>query len=1255
MNNSDPKVLFDLRLNQLLRRVQVRLLTHGALRFLAAGLSASLAVVWVLGGPGEPGVYIGTGIGLTLAAGLLLLLWRFLLRPWRRLRRCRDLVRFVEERGSFANLLISAEEASRIPERWHSGDAIARELKRRLYERAVRILELLTPALVYPVSHRLVTGLALVLTLAVGSGLFIAVPGEMSRGLSRLVDPIPERTAVRTGGLYGATGPDFVVAGEDYEIAALDFAGGLEATVCEIRSGNGAWRSVPVRMEWIYPEQIGAPAPGRRWLGGIEAVHEDFSWRFRRGSLVTDEREVGVRHHPLLTRLGARVQPPAYMDLPAQDLARLPSWIEVPTGSTLLIEAEANHSLIRGQVVTSVGEPLTLAVNGSRGEARWDVHQAQSFQVELVNEYGLKNQSPVRYEVAVADDLAPVVRLERPDDDGVLPIDGELVLRVEATDDFGLDELALLVRVVSDTGATIGRGSGRGSDPETVPEDGWQGGVFWPSTVAAGSAEADPWTTHGTGNGAFRVRSRSVGTADPGLGVRLELEVLAGALDLVAGDALELVVQARDNRRPGPAGTTRSRVLRLVLPSAADVLTEQALAAEEQKSDLEEMRRRGRELGADLDRLNRELMKNPLPDWARQQEMEAALQRQKAFQEELSRVAEGISQELDRLAENQLTSPELLDKADEVSSLLEKSFSDQLQDLLRKMEESDSRATPEEVARAVQEVARDQKEMARRLDAALAMLERMSQEQELEGLTALLEQVMRKQQELAELSRKEAEQAADPNGEKSEAGDQGEQADPNDPSDSADSSDSPDSSEPSQQAEKSDQAENTPQPSPEELARRQEALARELDDLRQKMEQALENLENEGNDEAPSEAGEQYEKMLKEALASLEEQIKKGSMSKAAEEMQNMDPEAAAKMQQESMRDLGALYHVLMKTQQAMEMAMQNQQVSSLRSLAADLLALSAKQEAIAAQIPLRLREVRSQEMTRGEHRLQKAAAGIRDRLSELMDESPRQIMALLGKLDDLIEEMGRCVGAMNENRGSQARHHASTSLGQANSIVIHLLTQAQTTGGGGGGGSNPMPSASEQLQKMAREQAGLNGTTEQIREMLANRGISQKMRSQMKRLGEAQGSLAAQLEELARQERENPQGERILGDMEELGRRMEQVSREMDQGLVSEETLVRQDRILSRLLDARNSVRRRDYSQRRESHAADLLFEQQAGRGAEAESGVDTRQRLRFQPLNKAPLEYRDLVRRYYSALDSLDRVPGAPLGGPEPGQKIQ
>ena len=223
------------------------------------------------------------------------------------------------------------------------------------------------------------------------------------------------------------------------------------------------------------------------------------------------------------------------------------------------------------------------------------------------------------------------------------------------------------------------------------------------------------------------------------------------------------------------------------------------------------------------------------------------------------------------------------------------------------------------------------------------------------------------------------------------------------------------------------------------------------------------------------------------------------------------------------------------------------------------------------------------------------------------MDEAPNRIMKLLKKLDDLIEEMGRSLRAMEENRSPGRPAARPAKPGGVQPLVISLLTEAQMAGGGGGGSGNPMPSMSEQLKQMAQEQAGLNGATEELRRMLANRGMSQEMRSQMKSLGEEQAGLAGKMGELAEEERQRngPRANGCSGTWVSWAGTWNRSAEELEDGLVSEETLIRQERILSRMLDARNSVRRRDYTTRRESRTATRLFDR-TGRAATAPDDED-------------------------------------------------
>lgn len=1216
------------RLDGLLDRVRRRLLVRGVVSLLVMGGAALLAAAWTVGGPERPAAPVVWGLSLALSALLIQLVLRYVVQPLRGFRRRRDLVRSVEREGAHANLLVAAEESLRIPARWEGRGAAATVLLERLRGLALaRIADLrLQDVAPLPDRRPLAVALALVLVLAVTLGLTAA--GDLRRGTVLLATPWVGQPAPPTGGIYGLpTGP-FAVAGDTVGLTALDLAAlnpaaGDEDAVCEVKLGTGFWQPLPAQLK--------RPADGhagRLWTAEVPDVRDDFQWRFRRGTIVSPERSLEVRDRPLLADLAARVEPPAYTNMPAQDMAHLPGWLEVPVGSRVTLRGRTSHAVVRAQLATDLGDTLVLVPDALTVNGTLEMRHSLAFRVHLEDAWGLANASPLRYEITAAADRAPAAQLERPDDDGLLPLEGSLILNAGADDDYGVAELVLELRT-------------RGGGDTHAPPSWW--------SVPLLEGPPGTWSSADLGGTELRWRRKDLPDDEDPLQRRQRLELEIGGLRLVPGDVLELALLARDNRSPGPRGEGRSRVLRLLAPSAADVLAQHDESGAARQDELSEMRRRGRELGADLDRLTRELMKNPVPDWGRQQEMEDALRRQARLQQELARVADELQRELENLAQGQLTSDQQLRRAEEVAGLLQPENSDRLADLMRQLEEGRQRPSSQDVTRAVREVDRDQREMARRLDAALAMLERMARDQDLEGMTALLEQLIQKQQELAELSRQLAEEqasaATDSTGQ--DAGqDQGEQSGEGERGDELAQQDEGSQGQEEQQS-------VSPGATPEELARRQEALGAELEQLKERLEETIAEMKERQESGEASDAENQQQEALAEALERLEEQLAQGKMSEAAEQLQQMDPEQAARMQEQALRDLGSLYHVMLESQQAMQMAMQMNQATSLRGLAADLLAISARQEEIADQVPPRLREVRTLGLTRRQHRLQKATVQVRDHLSKLMTESPMRILRLLEKLDGLIEEMGHAVRAFEENRAPAARSYTRRALAAVNHTVIGLLTEAQMSSSSPSQGSSQSESAAEQLQELARQQAQLNGATDELRRMLADRGISQAERAQMQRLGEEQAQLAQRMHEVAEQEEERPRpdGDRLLGDLGALAEDMESVAGDLDTGLADEQVLARQDRILGRMLDARNSVRRRDFSSRRESRSSDRIYADREAPGAGTGVGEPDPNLLRYQPLERAPLAYRDLVRRYYAALDSLRRAqPEADQGGDLP-----
>jgi hypothetical protein len=97
--------------------------------------------------------------------------------------------------------------------------------------------------------------------------------------------------------------------------------------------------------------------------------------------------------------------------------------------------------------------------------------------------------------------------------------------------------------------------------------------------------------------------------------------------------------------------------------------------------------------------------------------------------------------------------------------------------------------------------------------------------------------------------------------------------------------------------------------------------------------------------------------------------------------------------------------------------------------------------------------------------------------------------------------------------------------------------------------------------------------------------------------------------------------------------------------GLITPETLRRQDRILSRLLDMQNAARERDWARRRESRSASEVYADQEGAGDPIEE-ADPEAR-RWRPVEEAPPAYRDLVRQYFREVQRLHEGAGRDARG--------
>jgi len=1205
--HSDSSTRLKTRLRRELRWLRLRLVGHALIMLLGGvGLMGAAAVITVPGWSrlGEPAAWVLWAL-LGLAVGWAVVFE--LIRPLRRVANLKGFSRTLEEHGEYSNLL---EAATQFSSHRHA-DPVVRgaspELVGEIVRRASEMADATRLAPRVPLvgvgGNVVLAGVALLLWIFVGLG----APERVHWATSVLANPSSLRTVQPTAGLYAVSGDQRVAVGGDLELTVHDFVEGDEDVVLELNRTGDFWQQKDTELAPV-PED---PAPYRRARISLAGIEDPFRYRFRKGTAVSGTHRVEVRERPVITDLGMRLVPPSYTGREPRELENPGGSLTVLEGTRVEIEGHASSPLRAARRLDETGAHA-LQADGDRFAGELVVTEDTAFRIELVDREGLSSEALTTYRLLAQPDEVPSVRVTLPAED--LPLERDLKMEIAglAADDVGLSRLDLVYR----------------NELETA----WN---RVPLFVDGDSTRAPE-----------EILDLEVdrGTLDVAVNFVWDL----GLLDLIPGDAVVYALEATDNNDLEGGQVTRSRTWRLRLPTIAEVFDLDREERQGESRELKDLLSQGQDVREDLERLNRELMKDPEPDWDKQQEIRETLERQQALREKLQDSIGDMQQQLEEFERNNAGSLELAEKMETVQELMESLQDDEsLKAYLEAMEEAMEQLTPHEVQRQMEDALTDQEEFNRRLDRTIELLRQLERERQMSDLVEEVNEYLRRQDQLAELTDPGEEtdpQEGDPQEGDPQEGEQqdGEQQD-GDPSESGEQQSGEPQDGEQQDGEQQDDEQTPPsQLDEEELARMQEQLREETERLQERLQEALEQMQQEqqegGSQESPS--AEEMRKALEKALEQLQQEgAPSESMQDAEDQLAEGDRQEAREQQDEARRRLLSLYEVMLEGQQMMQSAQGKFAGEQLQQLAFDLLQLSHREEEVVDALRETVRGQRTRALTREQGRIHRALDGLNTDLEELARQDFNIPERLLGEMRQLVTLADDTVDELQRNRGRRSRDTAVQVMGDMNEIVIALLTAAKSAQSGGGGSGSPMPSPSEQMRQLTEDQSRLNGMTQQLRERM-QQGLNAEERRQLAELQAQQQSIREQLDEIREQIDDE---RRVLGDLEDLGEAMERVEDDLGLGELTEDLERQQERILSRLLDAERSVRERDFAKRREGRGSEDLFRTQIGE--EGIPGVEERENAlrRYTAPERAPEAYQDDVRRYFRSIQrELDRREG-------------
>ena len=652
---------------------------------------------------------------------------------------------------------------------------------------------------------------------------------------------------------------------------------------------------------------------------------------------------------------------------------------------------------------------------------------------------------------------------------------------------------------------------------------------------------------------------------------------------LAPGDVVEYYVQVWDNDAVAGYKSARTPTFTLRFPSITEQFEQLEEAGDETERGLEELLQDEDETREQFEQLRDELRRKQDTDWEDRRQLDNLKERQQALEQQVEQSAQQMEEMLDQMRENDLVSEETLKQYEELQRVMEEIATPEMMEALQKLQEAMENLDLPQMMEAMEEFEFNEEQFRERMERALELFEKMKAAQKLDEAAKRAEALAEQEQALQEQT--EALQEQQESGELTDEESQAEQ---------------------------------------DRLAEEQQRAQDDAEALEQLMQELQEQME--GMKSAPQE---QMQQMM-EQMQQMPEQMQQNS-----EQLQQNQLQDAQQGQQQMQQQMQQMSQQMMQMGQQMSQEKKQADLSGLRRALDDVLTLSYEQESLRANTAQQSRDSPALRPTAAQQvELSAGLATVSDSLRSLAREVPQMDIEIQRRTGEALREMGQSVSELAERRVPQAAGHQKASMTHLNDLALllsDLMDQMQNPSSGSGQGSPSMQQMMQQMMQMSGQQQQLNQQIQQMLNDMQGQRLSQDQQGRMQQMRQQQEALRKQLEEMARSGELDPASK---SQLRRIAEEMEQVERQLGSGRLTRELRERQQNILTRLLEARESINQRGKKPERESQTGDDRPQSAPGELPPTEE-VDRLRRDLIRALESgyAP-DYQELIKRYFELL---------------------
>ncbi len=550
---------------------------------------------------------------------------------------------------------------------------------------------------------------------------------------------------------------------------------------------------------------------------------------------------------------------------------------------------------------------------------------------------------------------------------------------------------------------------------------------------------------------------------------------------------------------------------------------------EERNDDIKEKLKDGIDLARDIrnemERLKEKMLDKKTIGFQEKQQIEKLLQKQQSLEQTMDELKQSGEKNLQLNKESQQFDESLMKKQEQLQALFEQVMDEKTRQMLKEMQELMKEMNKDGVQEAIEKMDLNNDELENELDRNLELFKQLEIEQKLDFAKEQLEELKEKQKELQEKT--------------------------------------------------SDKKEGA-----EELKKEQDEIAKDFEELEKTIEEI--NKDN---------------KELEEPLQvpetnSLEEAIKK-DMKKSAEELGKKNRKNSKKSQEEAQDKMEQLSDQLESLSMQMGGSSPQEDLENIRALLENIIQLSFDQE----QVMLDLKSTKTEdpayvELAQIQKKLKDDAQIVKDSLFALSKRVLQLQAPVNREISKINFNMDKAIGELEERKTSMANNRQQLAMTSMNNLALMLdeAVQKMMQSGNGkckkpGNGKPSSSSMKSMQQSLNKQMNALKKSLEKGKSPGGKKGKGQKSGGQSKQLVKMAAKQAAIREALQNMQDGMKEGnEGGKSGLKKIGDLMEQTETDLVNKQISHQTILRQQQILTRLLEVEKAEREREKEKKRKA-----------------------------------------------------------------------